>query len=77
MIERGASPIGFWTVVAILMSAVVVTAADYSFFTPLRDARMAAHREVVAHWAPAPTRHRVLVPLLLDGPIRAGDCDLL
>ena len=71
MIEEAARPIGWRTVTAIMMSAVLVTAATYSFFTPLNEARVAAHREVVTLAASAPDRYRVLVPFALDGPIHA------
>jgi hypothetical protein len=60
-----------WVVAAIMMSAVLTTAVRYSFFTPLRESRMAAHRQIVAHAAPAPARYSVLVPMLLDAPIEA------
>src|ERR1044071_4965661 len=53
-----------------MISAAITTAFRYSFFTPLREARIAAHSEVVAHRGPA--RHRVLVPMLLDVPIKIG-----
>jgi len=65
-----ARPLRLWVVVAIMISATITTAFRYSFFTPLREARIAAHGQVVAHRAAAPARHRVLVPMLLDRPIR-------
>jgi hypothetical protein len=58
------------TIAAMLMTAVLVNASDYSFLVPLRDARVAAHQQVVAHSAPAPPRYRLLVPAALDVPIR-------
>lgn len=62
-------PLRLWIVAAIMTSATITTAFRYSFFTPLREARIEAHGQVVAHRGPAPARHRVLVPMLLDGPI--------
>jgi hypothetical protein len=56
---------------ALLMTAVLVNASDYSFLVPLREVRIAAHRDVVMHVAPAPERYRLLIPLALDLPIRA------
>ena len=55
---------------ALLMTAALVNASDYSFLVPLREVRIAAHRDVVAHTAPAPERYRLLVPVALDLPIR-------
>jgi hypothetical protein len=59
----------FRVVAAIMISAAITTAVRYSFFTPLRESRIAAHRQLVGHTAPAPARYRVLVPMLLDRPI--------
>ena len=59
-----------WVIAAIMISAAVTTAVRYSFATPLRDSRIAAHRQIVAGSGPAPARHRVLVPMLLDGAIK-------
>lgn len=53
------------------MTAVLVNASDYSFLVPLREVRITAHHDVVAHVAPAPERYRLLIPLALDLPIRA------
>jgi hypothetical protein len=58
------------TIGAMLMTAVLVNASDYSFLVPLRDVRLAAHQQVVAHSAPAPARYRLLVPAALEVPIR-------
>ena len=66
---RLARQLGFPVVAAIMISAAVTTAVRYSFFTPLRESRIAAHRQVVDHTGPSPARHRVLVPMLLDRPI--------
>ena len=62
---------GPWVVGGLLMTAVLVNAADYSFLVPRRDVRLEAHGQVVAHTAPAPARYRLLVPAALDPPIRA------
>jgi hypothetical protein len=67
---RTARPLGLRVVAAIMISAAITTAVRYSFFTPLRESRIAAHGQVVAHSGPAPARHRVLVPMLLDGAIK-------
>jgi hypothetical protein len=61
---------GPWAIGAMLMTAVLVNASDYSFLVPLRDLRVAAHQSIVAHSAPAPARYRLLVPTALDLPIR-------
>jgi hypothetical protein len=53
-----------------MMSAALTTAVGYSFFTPLRESRIAAHNHVVAHSGPMAARPRVLVPMLLDAPIK-------
>jgi hypothetical protein len=60
-----------WVIAALIMTAVLVNAADYSFLVPLRDVRLEAHQQVVAHTALAPARYRLLVPVALDMPIRA------
>jgi len=65
-----ARPLGLGVVAAIMISAAITTAVRYSLFTPLRESRIAAHGQVVAHRGPAPARFRVLVPMLLDGPIK-------
>jgi len=71
-------------VAAIMVSASLTTAVRYSLFSPLRESRIAAHRQVVARSAPAPApapapkvapipapaRYRALVPMLLDAPIK-------
>ena len=61
---------GPWAIGAMLMTAVLVNASDYSFLVPLREVRVASHQQVVAHSAPAPARYRLLVPMVLDVPIR-------
>jgi hypothetical protein len=63
--------LGPWVIGALLMTAVLVNASDYSFLVPQREMRLAAHHDVVTHSAPAPARYRLLVPLALDLPIRA------
>jgi hypothetical protein len=57
-------------IAAILMTAVLVNASDYSFLVPLREARVAAHQAIVARSAPTPEGYRVLVPFALEVPIR-------
>jgi len=64
-----ARPLRLWVLAAIMISATITTAVQYSLFTPLRESRIAAHGQVVAHSGPAPARYRALVPTLLDGPI--------
>jgi hypothetical protein len=61
---------GPWAIGVMLMTAVLVNASDYSFLVPLRDVRVAAHQQVVAQSAPSPARYRILVPVVLEVPIR-------
>src|SRR5262245_16489548 len=73
-LEIGSKPVlrfGPWVIAGLIMTAVLVNAADYSFLVPLRDVRVEAHQQVVAHTAQAPAKYRVLVPAALDVPIRA------
>lgn len=67
---RLARPRQLWVVAAIMISAAITTAVRYSFFSPLRESRIAAHAEIVTHSATAPARYRLLVPMLLDQPIK-------
>ena len=64
-----ARPLRFWVIAAIMISAAIPTAVRYTF-TPFQESRIAAHGQIVAHSGPAPARHRVLVPMLLEGPIK-------
>src|SRR5262245_14932135 len=65
-----ARPLSPWLVAAIMISATLTTAVRYSFYTSLRESRIAAHSQIAAHNGPAPARYRVLVPMLLDQPIK-------
>ncbi len=66
MLRLGPAIIG-----ALLMTAVLVNASDYSFLVPQREMRLAAHQQVVSRSAAAPQRYRLLVPYTLEFPIRA------
>lgn len=59
-----------WTLAAVLVTAVAVNASDYSFLVPLQQVRIDTHRAIIAGNAAAPRQHQILVPYLLDPPIR-------
>ena len=59
-----------WVLAALLVTAVAVNASDYSFLVPLQQLRRDTHRAVVEGRADAPQQYRVLVPFILDTPIR-------
>lgn len=60
-----------WTLAAVLVTAVAVNASDYSFLVPLQQVRIDTHRSIIEGRAAATRQHQILVPYLLDPPIRA------
>ena len=60
-----------WSLAAVLATAVAVNASDYSFLVPLQQVRINTHRAVIGGRAAEPRRQQILVPYLLDPPIRA------
>lgn len=63
--------LGGWWLAAVLATAVAVNASDYSFLVPLQQIRIDTHRSIIAGHAPPPRQQQVLVPYLLEPPIRA------
>lgn len=63
-------PLLLW---GILLTAAGVSAYDWSFRVddPIKQERLDTHSGIVSRTARAPERYRVLVPYLLDPPIRA------
>lgn len=60
-----------WSLAAVLATAVAVNASDYSFLVPLQQVRINTHRAVIGGRAEEPRGQQILVPYLLDPPIRA------
>lgn len=60
-----------WRLAAVLLTAVAVNASDYSFLVPLQQLRIDTHRSIIEGHADGPRQQQVLVPYLLDPPIRA------
>jgi hypothetical protein len=65
--ERG---LPSWVLAAVFVSAVAVNASDYSFLVPQQHVRIETHQAIVEGRAAAPHASRVLVPILLEPPIR-------
>jgi hypothetical protein len=59
-----------WTLAAMLVTAVAVNASDYSFLVPLQHVRIDTHRSIIEGRAAAPRQYQILVPYVLDPPIR-------
>jgi Dolichyl-phosphate-mannose-protein mannosyltransferase len=64
--------IGPWALAAVLCAAAAVTALDYSFHPGDNTllARRGFHHGILNGTANAPERYRVLVPAIVEGPIR-------
>jgi hypothetical protein len=64
--------IGPWALAAVLCAAAAVTAFDYSFHPGENTllARRGFHQGILNGTANAPERYRVLVPVIVEGPIR-------
>ena len=70
MTVTGERRLSFWKLAAMLVTAVAVNASDYSFLVPLQQVRIETHRVIIAGHQAAPRQHHILVPYLLDPPIR-------
>ena len=70
MTVTGERRLSLWKLAAVLVTAVAVNASDYSFLVPLQHVRIETHRSIIAGHATAPRQHQILVPYLLDPPIR-------
>lgn len=70
MTVTGERRLAGWRLAAVLVTAVAVNASDYSFLVPLQQVRIDTHRSIIEGHAAAPRQHQVLVPYLLDPPIR-------
>lgn len=70
MSVAGRRSLPLWILAALLVTAAAVNAFDYSVLVPLQQVRRDTHRAVVEGRADAPQQYRVLVPLVLDTPIR-------
>ena len=65
--------IGPWTLAAVFCAAAAVTSLDYSFHPGESTllARRGFHHGILNRTANAPERYRVLIPAIVEGPIRA------
>ena len=70
MTVTGERRLSGWKVAAVLVTAVAVNASDYSFLVPLQQLRIDTHRSIIEGQAPAPRQHQILVPYILEPPIR-------
>ena len=70
MTATGKGRLSGWQLAAVLVTAIAINASDYSFLVPLQQVRIDTHRSIIAGHAAAPRRHQILVPYLLDPPIR-------
>lgn len=70
MSDHGERGLPRWVLAALFVTAVAVNASDYSFLVPLQQVRRETHRAIVEGRATAPRQYQVLVPFLLDPPIR-------
>lgn len=71
MIVTAERKLAGWRLAAVLATAVAVNASDYSFLVPKQQVRIDTHRSIVERRADAPRQQQILVPYLLDLPIRA------
>jgi len=64
--------IGPWALAAVLCAAAAVTSLDYSFHPGESTllARRGFHDGIINATANAPERYRVLIPVMVEGPIR-------
>ncbi len=69
-LDRSLRPLVLW---GVFLTATGVSAYDWSFRVEAstRQERLNVHAAIVGRTAPAPERYRVLMPYLLDPPIRA------
>lgn len=65
--------IGPWALAAVFCAAAAVTSLDYSFHPGENTllARRGFHHGILNSTANAPERYRVLIPAIVEGPIRA------
>lgn len=70
MTVAGERRLSGWKIAAMLVTAVAVNASDYSFLVPLQQVRVDTHRSIIEGHATPPRQHQILVPYLLDPPIR-------
>jgi hypothetical protein len=65
--------IGPWALAAVFCAAAAVTSLDYSFHAGENTllARRGFHQGILNSTANAPERYRVLIPAIVEGPIRA------